>query len=716
MPVSNRATARRHGAMLASLIVGAAALAVSCVCTIAPMPDARAETGSTATRQIGALPPIASAALADALAKEEQAKQRGWRRVAYRPISFPLPLCLFEGGLCGADNRDGSIAVAPRYDFVDDFHEGRAMVRSGGLYGYVDAGGKVVVEPQYAIAGRYRLGLAEVDIGGRSALIDLEGRQVLAPRFASAIPFTKNVFWVSDGAREQHKLKPGREEFSGPAFRPTGSVLRTNAKWGLVDASGAWIREPEFRDIAGFDPENNNLMWAQATTGWGLIRPNGTWALEPTFQYKHELSDGLAAVWRDGKLGYIDRAGQIAIPVRFDTSVGSSEFAAGLPAPAKLGKLTGLIDRSGNWVIEPAYDRIYPVYSDGPAPDLEFKGFWARRADKTDILDYSGKAIISGMRLWPGKSVSSTPPGGGISVRITPGQYPMFCSDGRIVGFVKQRPWLFDRDGSPLDLGEGELWWPLTCEAPYVVKIGGRYSYIDKQLRPLTSETFDAVGLFRHGLAAVQRDGKYGLVRTDGTWAIEPSFDLAQPLAAGVAWVKSGGRAGLINATTGAWITSTPFDNACLADHGLLGVVRDGKAGVIDQTGAIIIEPKYDAVGFGSGYISSMGTGLVPVQSEGKWGFVDAAGNEVIPTRFDAITRFERGMSWVQSDGEWCAIDRRDNRIPGSSCQKATPTNIVYPSAFSCRISPLHMPDVPHHNQSTPEGLDRPLIRPKRLD
>ena len=44
-------------------------------------------------------------------------------------------------------------------------------------------------------------------------------------------------------------------------FRPTGNSLRPNARWGLIDASGTWIREPEFRDIAGFDPDNPELMW-----------------------------------------------------------------------------------------------------------------------------------------------------------------------------------------------------------------------------------------------------------------------------------------------------------------------------------------------------------------------------------------------------------------------------------------------------------------------
>jgi WG containing repeat len=589
-------------------------------------------------------------------------------------------------------NRDGSIVVEPRFDFVDDFHEGRALVRSGGLYGYVDLQGQRVVEPQYPIAGRYYRGLAEVDVGGKSALIDLDGRQVLAPRFIGAVPFTRNVFWVNDGERSHINLRPGREEFPGANAPPPGNPLRHNAKWGLVDATGTWIRAPEFRDIASFDPENENLMWAQARTGWGLIRPDGTWAVEPTFQYKLELSDNRAAVWRGGKTGYIDRAGQIVIPLQFDIEIGDHGFAQGMPAPAKLGRLVGLIDRSGQWVLEPAYDHIFSHYG-GEAPlrsDLEFKGFVAKRGDRTDLLDTSGKVLIGGLKLWPGTSRSYATPGGGISIQFTLGQFTQFCPDGRIIGFMDYKPRLFERNGTGLDPSEGEMWWPITCEPPYVVKIGGRFAHVDGWLRPLTAERFNAVGLFQHGLAAVELRGRYGLIRSDGTWAIEPRLDRAQPFRPDVALVKEDGRAGLVNTTTSKWITQTPFDDVCPSEYGIVGVMLNGKAGAIDETGAWVIEPKYDTA-----HTFGLRSGLVPVRANDKWGFVDVTGKGVIEARFDEVSYFERGVSWTRSDAEWCAVDRRGTRIPALSCQSATPTNIHTAQSFSCQIAPLRMPEAP---------------------
>jgi hypothetical protein len=433
-------------------------------------------------------------------------------------------------------------------------------------------------------------------------------------------------------------------------------------------------------------------MWAQASTGWGLIRPDGTWAVEPTFQYKLKLNDNRAAVWRGGKTGYIDRTGQIVIPLKFDNAAMSQEFADGMPAPAKLGRLVGLIDQSGNWVLEPSYDSIFPYYG-GEAPlrsDLEFKGFVADRGDRTDLLDATGKVLIAGMKLWRGRSTSRVTPGGGLAISLPLGQFTQFCPDGRIIGFMDYKPHLFDRDGTQLDPSQGEMWWPITCEPPYVVKIGGQFAHIDRWLRQLTAERFNAVGLFQHGLAAIELRGRYGLIRSDGTWAIEPSLDRAQPFRPNIAVVKDGGRAGLLNAVTGTWITQTPFDDICPSQYDIVGVMLNGKAGAIDETGAWVIEPKYDTA-----YISGLRSGLVPVRADDKWGFVDVTGKPVIEPRFDEVSFLDRGVSWTRNGGEWCPIDRRGNRIPTLACQGATPTNISTAKPFSCQIAPLRMSEAP---------------------
>src|SRR5262245_65903112 len=93
--------------------------------------------------------------------------------------------------------------------------------------------------------------------------------------------------------------------------------------------------------------------------------------------------------------------------------------------------------------------------------------------------------------------------------------------------------------------------------------IGERFGHVDKRLRTLTAETFQAVSLFHDGLAAVKLGDKHGLIRADGSWAIEPKFDAAEPFQNDLALMKIDGRAGLVSAATGAWVTQTQFDEVC---------------------------------------------------------------------------------------------------------------------------------------------------------
>ncbi|MBV9462092.1 MAG: WG repeat-containing protein, partial [Bradyrhizobium sp.] len=98
-----------------------------------------------------------------------------------KPVTFPLVMCTFPRGLCGAVRRDGTVAVPPRYDWVGSFADKRAAVRLHGLYGFVDDDGREVVTPQYRIVEDYKFGFAQVDVDGKSALIDRDGKMVIEP-------------------------------------------------------------------------------------------------------------------------------------------------------------------------------------------------------------------------------------------------------------------------------------------------------------------------------------------------------------------------------------------------------------------------------------------------------------------------------------------------------------------------------------------------------
>ena len=77
------------------------------------------------------------------------------------------------------------------------------------------------------------------------------------------------------------------------------------------------------------------------------------------------FSEGLAAVMKDGKIGFINANNEVVIPFRFDYSDECRMYDFGYLFHNGYCIMTnndgdlGLIDKSGNWVVEPSYDEIW---------------------------------------------------------------------------------------------------------------------------------------------------------------------------------------------------------------------------------------------------------------------------------------------------------------------------------------------------------------------
>jgi hypothetical protein len=640
---------------MAELVRCLAALLFVFVVGLADGDQVRAQTNSSDGRQGSAalLEARRNAELRGALANEAKAKPSSpeFPDIA---ITFPMPSCLFPGGLCGALNRDGSVAVAPQYDWVDKFYEGRALVRLNGLYGYIDAAGRVIAEPQYETAGSYSSGLAEVSVDGKSGLIDLEGRVVLEPRFARAHPDTADAFWVNDGHRH-YDGRPGIAELLGREVVSVTNDIDADGKWGLITRTGEWVRKPEFTGIKTFDRDDRSLVMAKADTGWGVIKPDGTWLIEPKFETLGRFHNGLAPARVSGQFGFVDRTGALVIPPKFDRT---GYFERDGLALAAIGKMSGLIDRSGAWAVEPRYDVILH-YPDRPI-------LWARIGGKFGAIDRSGKLVVS-----PRFSQAGS-----------------LCDDGWAIGFDDRKQRAVPSEGMPLALSDGELFGS-NCKDPLQIERDGKFGLVDRALRPLTEVKFDRIDGFWNGAAIAKADGKVGYLNPDGSWLVEPRFDDAANFVGDYAVAGINGRFGCIG-RNGAWAVEPQFQdklNRCevvirlksakpldpriqkidVAAPGFYLVKLDGKFGVVNDNWDWVIEPRWKSYGM------FFGSGLVAAKFEDKWGFIDASGALTIDDKFDAFSVFQRGIAWVQTGGSWCAIDRRGQRVPSLQCLDTNP-------------------------------------------
>ena len=243
-------------------------------------------------------------------------------------------------------------------------------------------------------------------------------------------------------------------------------------------------------------------------------------------------------------------------------------------------------DVSFEWLVEPIYEEAWP-FQDGIAW-VETKKFrlWT-------LIDQKGNVIKSDID----------------AVRIMP------YTDDRALVLESER------GGKNLTLSE----------RLFDVRYG---SFLDKAGNIVASGYEDAKD-FSSGLAAVQKNDKYGFIDTEGNLAIPFQYEWAGGFVGDLGGVGKDGKYGFIN-KKGETVVNFVFDIPSLdvppyyPRHKLQAVKKGCMRGLFNERGEWVAEPKYERLYCGE-------EPLIGLQKEGKVGFVNLSGDIVIDFQFMGI-------------------------------------------------------------------------------
>lgn len=251
---------------------------------------------------------------------------------------------------------DGTWAISPRFDRATSFETdvtfaaevvGRTTTRVSGSmgqpiysYGLIGRDGEWIVRPRddadpeyWSSVGGFSEGLAAVQVGGRAyGYIDTEGTFVVPPIYERADRFTAGVALT----------------------RPTDGGFR------FIDATGAEVLSLGVTSVApgeeGFLTVYGSLADEE---GAFLANLDGGVYLGP-YDAMGRYTEGRLTV-QDGESWYAIDIDERRYGVGWDSM---EPFSEGLAAVARSGNgilsdyTWGFIDRNGNVVVEPAYDRV----------------------------------------------------------------------------------------------------------------------------------------------------------------------------------------------------------------------------------------------------------------------------------------------------------------------------------------------------------------------
>lgn len=285
----------------------------------------------------------------------------------------------------GFIDRTGKIIIPLQFDSANDFHEGLALVTAKGKKLFIDEAGGVVITPQFDIVHDFSEGVAAVNIGekripnlglisnpGKWGYIDRAGKLVLPMRFTHAEDFSEGLAGVRDGERG-----------------------------GFIDHQGKFVFDVSLDVTLGFHEGMAGVLW-KGTLAY-FDRTGKKLAPPADFGPKsNSFSEGLVPISVGGKWGFMDRAGKLVIPAKFEDA---ENFSAGL-APVKVHNeetvwcpadesgnrsgatmMWGYIDKSGETVIPAVFNSADP-FSEGLAA--------VSKCDQAYFIDKGGKTVIKG--------------------------------------------------------------------------------------------------------------------------------------------------------------------------------------------------------------------------------------------------------------------------------------------------------------------------------
>ncbi|MDF9844821.1 MULTISPECIES: WG repeat-containing protein [unclassified Paenibacillus] len=270
-------------------------------------------------------------------------------------VLHPAPFKTKEGTLWGYINNEGRTAIEPRYEYAEDFQEnGLAIVQRKNSSGLIDSSGREKVKPYYSFIAPFAEGRAVVSDAKGYTLIDEKGREVTAARYDYL-----------------NSLHDGRALFSRQSTTAGGS------RYGYIDAQGKEVLPAVYLDAGDF--MNGTALVKTAEGEYALIDKDG----KVLHTYKHAFvgnpGDGLLAYQEaeNGKYGYLNLDGSVAIKPQFTAALPFSEGRAVINTAENYGNAYGLIDKQGKQIIPATYYEVQqlgenrvslgtPVYADQP--------------------------------------------------------------------------------------------------------------------------------------------------------------------------------------------------------------------------------------------------------------------------------------------------------------------------------------------------------------
>ena len=212
----------------------------------------------------------------------------------YWPVSFQLAGPRAKGIWRGYDQGNGYIYCGSRLLFskktgdidIFTFSDVRSLCyKNSDGWRLCDATGQHLTAEGYNELALLNDYYYSVKKQGKKGLLNKRGQIIIAPEYEEVMPLLPNLYMV-----------------------------QKSAKWGVIDVKGSILVPVQCRRI---QPAPDGFITVKEER-YAFYDVKGQPLFQETWEYADQFSEGLAAVRKNGKWGYINRKGEVVIPYQFE--------------------------------------------------------------------------------------------------------------------------------------------------------------------------------------------------------------------------------------------------------------------------------------------------------------------------------------------------------------------------------------------------------------
>jgi len=196
------------------------------------------------------------------------------------------------------------------------FYDGKLAVKNDTKWGYVAPDGTTAIDFEFDKTAAFASGIALVKVGTMHNIIDSRGKLLLETGYERLV----------------------RDVAAGII------MYRHNAKWGLLSENGNRITEPLYDTMASYFSEG--LLAVSNAIGAGYIDKSGNVKIPLEYQETYTFTQGLGLVMANNLYGYINAENDMAINATYLDGYSFDDYDRAI---VQIDDVTfGLIDKSGS--------------------------------------------------------------------------------------------------------------------------------------------------------------------------------------------------------------------------------------------------------------------------------------------------------------------------------------------------------------------------------